>query len=262
MRAMFDIPKFQSLLHTRTVGRALVHFDKPTSSSQDHGRYLMNNGVASGTVLLAETQTKGRGRNDRAWTSKPGECLTFSVCLKLSSFDEAVKLNSASAIAVALSCRELGISTAGVKWPNDVWVNNRKLCGILVDVDSDFDVVLGIGVNVNMKSTFNDEIATSLFMESGKEISREELLARICNTLERLMETEDIRAIYNSLDILLGKQVVVMPKRIEDTTSHYFAKVHGYTSQGYMIIEKEDGSKKELSAEEVSVREYVNAYTS
>ena len=147
------------------------------------GELARNPGLPSGTVIAASRQTRGRGRHQRVWISPAGENLTFSLWLK-GSF-EPQHLPSASmavAVAVAQLLETCGM-TPTLKWPNDVLVNGRKICGILSEGVAG-GVIIGTGLNVNLSDTACiDQPATSILIETGKRHERSGLLDRLLQTM-------------------------------------------------------------------------------
>lgn len=156
-----------------------------TDSTNDEIRRLAQAGAEDGRVVLADRQTAGRGRRGAAWVCPPGEALAFSVLVRPQE-PKALwpRLALAAGLAVAEGIESSGVG-AGIKWPNDVWVAGKKLCGVLVEADADFAVV-GIGVNVNV-AEFPEalrETATSLKLETGAGVNRADVLLSILRRLE------------------------------------------------------------------------------
>jgi BirA family biotin operon repressor/biotin-[acetyl-CoA-carboxylase] ligase len=142
--------------------------------------------AAPGTVVVAERQTRGRGRRGAVWHSEPGHGLTFSVRLR----PEAAKslwsrFSLLAGLAVAQALERLGIE-AGVKWPNDVWINGRKVAGILVEALDDA-VIVGVGLNVGTRHFDGAlaETATSLWLEGARGTTRAEVLELVLAALHR-----------------------------------------------------------------------------
>lgn len=148
------------------------------SSTNDELRALGNQGTAAGLILIAEEQTAGRGRRGAAWLCPKGEGLVFSILLKPAapkSLWHRLSLTAGLAVAEAL---ENFVPLAEIKWPNDIWIGGKKVAGILVEVGSDF-VIVGIGINVNPVDLPKGLVATSLKLECGREIPREEVLLEV-----------------------------------------------------------------------------------
>lgn len=154
-------------------------------STNDECRALGNAGAADGTVVIADRQTEGRGRRGAAWFSQPGESLAFSLLARPAAPKPLwPRLALAAGAAVAEAAEALGLQ-ASIKWPNDVWIGQRKLAGVLVEAGTDF-AVIGIGINVNCAEFPPElaELATSLRRESGILISRAAVLLAVLNRLE------------------------------------------------------------------------------
>jgi len=188
---MFNLESFGIKLNTDFIGRNFIYFEEIDSTNT----YLLNqeNKInISGTVVLAEFQTKGRGRMDRVWKSDSAQNLTFSILfVKNKSLLESLNfLNFSAALAVASSIENLYQLKPELKWPNDILINRKKTCGILIETVTTKNeiekVVVGIGINVN-QSQFTGEYnypPTSIRIQLGKEVERERLLAEILNNFE------------------------------------------------------------------------------
>lgn len=179
-------------------------------------------GGAEGQVLVAEEQTAGRGRLGREWVSQPGAALTFSVLLRPGNVPPAQRgwLPLLAGVAVARSVRAVSGLAAVLKWPNDVLVGGRKLCGILAEQSADGAVVIGMGINVSttaagLPARPGAVPATSIAVEGGKA-SRQQLLAEILRHLERSYvpfrdnpdpEATGLLEEYRTLCSTLGQQV-------------------------------------------------------
>lgn len=264
----FDSNFFTNNLKTKILGRNFRYFES-ISSTMDVALQEVTNKSPSGTLILAEEQTKGQGREKRNWASGPFGNLYFSIFTSMGIFEDALKLNFACPIAVTKALRKLGLKTTGIKWPNDVWIGGKKICGLLVNVDNTM-IHAGIGVNVFQDMSQDSElkdIATSvkqeLHLESDsieREYShlRETLLCDILLELEKLTEKslDDLLTIYKEYDILIGKRIVVMPKKREDQSSYYEATaVDINRATGQLMIKKQGNDEPvALVAEEVSIR--------
>lgn len=201
---MFNIESFDIKLNTEYLGRNFIYADEVESTNS----LLLdkkNNYNINGTVILAEKQTKGRGRKDRTWYSAPDSNLTFSVLLtknKLLS-NNINFINLASSLSVAVSIENLYQLKTHLKWPNDVLINSNKTSGILIESSSQGAkverVIIGIGINVNQNSfqgNFNYP-PTSIRIELGRIVERERFLAEVLNNLET--ELERIKTEKNNL---------------------------------------------------------------
>jgi BirA family biotin operon repressor/biotin-[acetyl-CoA-carboxylase] ligase len=220
----FDVQRFEA--HRSALGTLLgrpCHYHAITGSTNDDLMRLARNGAPHGTVVVADLQTRGRGRHGNTWSSpEPAENLLFSVLLRprfalesASSFTLAVGLAVRDAVAPYVR------APVGIKWTNDVYASHRKLAGILVESQLRgselMALVVGIGLNVHM-STLPDEIrtiATSLRLLEATELGRERLLADVLARLETralAYEQTQISGIIDELrrhDAILGQQVRV-----------------------------------------------------
>jgi BirA family transcriptional regulator, biotin operon repressor / biotin---[acetyl-CoA-carboxylase] ligase len=184
------------------IGRPRVHH-RSTDSTNERARELASGGAFHGTLVTADEQTAGRGRQGRAWIAAPGSAVLMSVVLR--------RINGALPLAAAVAvCKALPLGTL-VKWPNDVWIGRRKVAGILVEGRPlEGWGVLGIGVNVSTEEFPAElqDVATSLRLE-GLNISNEEVLDRLLASLERWLErpTPEVLAAWRTRDALRGQWV-------------------------------------------------------
>ncbi len=174
------------------VGRDIRVFQE-TASTNDVVEKLARDGVKEGVVVFAESQSKGRGRLGRKWISPAGKGLWFSVLLRPHMRPQAAtQLTVAAATAVARAIRqETGLSPE-IKWPNDLLLRGKKVCGILTELSAELDhikyVILGIGVDVNLSASELPpdvrKTATSLKLERGQSVNRADLAAAILKELD------------------------------------------------------------------------------
>ena len=183
------------LLETVRLGRSFHYLDETDSTNREAGD-MAAAGAPEGAVVVAETQTGGRGRMNRTWFSPPGASLYFSVVLRppiVPHRAPQISLVAALALARALELGDTEL-TVGFKWPNDLLIGDRKISGILCDMRAETDrvhwLVLGIGLNVNVRlEEFPEELretATSLRRETGRVQPRVHVLARVLGCLERV----------------------------------------------------------------------------
>lgn len=171
-------------LQTKLLGKKVIHFNS-TSSTNIIARQMAEKGIAEGTVVIAEVQTQGKGRLGRRYITKPGG-VWMSVVLK-PKIDpmHASSITLMAAVSVTETLRGIGLE-ALIKWPNDVLINGKKICGILTEMSAETDVVnfivLGIGINVNNEVPI--ETATSVKAELGREINRAAFIQSLLEKLE------------------------------------------------------------------------------
>jgi BirA family biotin operon repressor/biotin-[acetyl-CoA-carboxylase] ligase len=184
------------------IGTPRIHH-RLTDSTNERAKLLAADGAPHGTLVTADEQEAGRGRQGRLWTAPPGSAVLMSLVLR--EFDEFLPLTAAVAVCEALPV------DAGVKWPNDVWIDRRKVAGILVEGrPQEGWAVLGIGLNVSTTSFPPElaEIATSLHL-SGTETSRDQVLADLLRSLSKWLSAPPGAALsaWRSLDALKGERV-------------------------------------------------------
>jgi BirA family biotin operon repressor/biotin-[acetyl-CoA-carboxylase] ligase len=219
----FDVTGFAALRQNRglSLGEPLIAVPE-TGSTNDDALEGARLGAPHGSTYVADAQTRGRGRRGRAWTSPPGQNLTFSVLLRPALTAERVStLTLVVGLAVRAVAQARVSSPVTVKWPNDVVIDGRKLAGILVESrlrgSSVEAVVVGVGVNVHMRDMPPDiaEIATSLALEGDPRPSREAVLAEVLSELETRLATfarDGLPSLLPELaahDALFGERIVV-----------------------------------------------------
>ena len=251
----FDARRFQEHLTTSAIGRFLVYREQVDSTMVLAKREAAE-GAPHGTIVLAEEQTAGRGRRGRTFDSPPGENIYMTLVLRL-PLEAHRRLPLAVPLAICIACGEEGVD-AKIKWPNDIWVGQRKLSGILIDADLGGDgpvAMPGIGINVNSDPTVNPALvdtATSLRRELNRHVARERLLATICNQLERTIALDPVALSgeYRSNSMIIGHQVTVSTASGES----YEAIAEGIADDGGLVVLLTEGSRRTLIAEDVSVR--------
>jgi len=265
-----DIPypwELAAGLSTRWLGRTAMFFPEVTSTNEIVLQ-LAREGAPAGLVVVAERQTAGRGRRGREWLSPAQQGLWFSLLLRPALPPEKIPpLALHTAGAVALTIRELYQLNAEVKWPNDVMIGGRKVCGILMEMRADAGggrhLVIGIGVNVNMApGELPPEIeatATSLRLELKQPVCRLPLLQNLLVNLERCYDQfadeskhADLMDLARRLSCTLGREVVV---RGTDLAPAGFAgQAVAIEADGSLKVEAASGEVRWFHAGDVSVR--------
>lgn len=225
-------------------------------STNDEVKRLGIAGAADGMIVIADKQTAGRGRRGAAWVSPPGEALAFSLLVRPTEpMALWPRLALASGLAVAEALEAHGV-IAGIKWPNDVWVGGRKICGVLVEAAGNF-AIIGIGVNVNIAG-FPEALAdtaTSLRLETGQPLDRAEVLASILRRLDH--RRHQIGAGYPALLDAVRTRCVLTGKRIRlvaaDGPREGFCE--GIGPGGELLLSTPNGLEHLLQADEVRVLE-------
>lgn len=254
--------EIDSLVDTKWAGKNVIYYDE-TDSTNNRAKEAGNNKEPHGTLFVADMQMAGKGRRGRVWKSPSGSSIYMTILLYPDIPPvKAPQLTLIMAIAVAEGIREVTGLETKIKWPNDIVVNGKKICGILTEMSTEIDyinhVVIGIGINVNMESFPEDiaKTATSLRIEAGKEFRRFELIAAIMEYFEKAYEAvceagslEPIMEDYNRLLVNCGRRV-----RVLEPEHEYDALALGIDKTGELQVECEDGSRKSVFAGEVSVR--------
>ncbi|PIQ88911.1 MAG: biotin--[acetyl-CoA-carboxylase] ligase [Candidatus Omnitrophica bacterium CG11_big_fil_rev_8_21_14_0_20_42_13] len=204
-------------LKTKIVGKNIFYYETVTST-MDMAFDLGFNAAPEGTVIFAEHQTNGRGRLGRSWLSPKGKGLYMSLLLRPKFLpQEAPKLTLMAAVSIVEAIKaQTGIS-AFIKWPNDILIENKKVAGILTEIDSEPDrikfVNIGIGVNINSIRSLLPDAATSLSAESKKSVCRLELTKDILRFIEKnyLILINDgfdsIREKWKASSSILGRRI-------------------------------------------------------
>ena len=220
-------------------------------------------GAEQGTVVVAEMQTAGKGRRGRVWDSPAGDNIYMSMLLRPQlEPDKAPMLTLVMAYSVAKVMLGCGYQNVQIKWPNDLILSGKKVCGILTEMyikDAGIDyVVIGVGVNVNTEE-FSEELAdkaTSLYLETGRRQEKDSLIEQIVVTFEEMYEqflrekdVSFIRESYNELLVNRGNEVKVL----EDENA-YVAAALGINSKGELLVRDADGKERAIFSGEVSVR--------
>ena len=221
-------------------------------STNDEVRNLAKAGAPDGLIVLAESQTAGRGRRGAAWFSPAGESLAFSILMRPQE-PQALwpRLALAAGLAVAEAVESFG-PQAGIKWPNDVWIGHKKVAGILVEAGLDFAVV-GIGLNVNTMEFPPGvaEIATSMRIETARNFSRSEVLGEIVRRIA--VRRHQIGGDFEALISAVRLRCVLTDKRVTLTTANgpKVGMVEGIAAGGELLLRTENGLERLIQADEV-----------
>ena len=254
--------EIESLLETAWAGRDVLYLDE-TDSTNVQAKKLGEAEGKHGTLIVSDRQTAGKGRRGRGWDSPSGASIYMSILLRPDILpDKAPMLTLVMALAVVRAVREITGEEAGIKWPNDIVLNKKKICGILTEMSAEIDyinhVVIGVGINVNTED-FPEEIkktATSLFIETGKKWKRSEFIAAAMKYFEEYYEiflkTQNLKMlqeIYNGF--LVNKDAQV---RVLEPGNEFDGCALGINETGELLVRKSDGEITKIYAGEVSVR--------
>ena len=258
---VMDVTELESIHSTEWAGCELYYYDS-IDSTNTKAKELAEDGHPSGTLVVADRQTAGKGRRGRSWESPTGIGIFMTLMLKPEiNPNNASMLTLVAAMATTRAIRRVTGVPAMIKWPNDIVMNGKKVCGILTEMSAQFDyinhIVIGIGINVHNEE-FPEEIketASSLFLESGQHIHRASLIEAFLEEFEDVyaeyLKTEDMEGLQKEYDTMLvnrGRQV-----RVLDPKEPFEGKAMGITKKGELIVDTWE-SRKLVSSGEVSVR--------
>lgn len=249
-------------LQTKQLGRNLLFFEE-TDSTNVQAQLAAMQGAADGTLVVAEKQTAGRGRRGRAWESPAVGNVYFTLLLKPDFAPEAAA-RLTLLMAYAVKCAVEQYVPCAIKWPNDIVVEGKKVCGILTELrlegTSIHHVVIGVGINVG-KQEFAAELADKAIgledvcSDKGIIISRSQLIADVLKFFEKEYEAFKESGLdafiekYNSCLVNKNREVCVL-----DPKGEYRGIARGINAQGELLVELADGTVNAVYAGEVSVR--------
>ncbi|RMG78709.1 MAG: biotin--[acetyl-CoA-carboxylase] ligase [Bacteroidetes bacterium] len=247
-------------LNTLFVGKVLKQFSALPSTNEYAIELLSKNKPPEGTVILTPNQFAGRGQIGNGWESEPGKNITLSVLLypAFLAVSRQFLLNQTVAVALKDCLAPLVPGVVSVKWPNDIYIGHKKVCGTLIQNTLSgakiTSSVVGIGINVN-QTTFqtNPPNPTSLALETGQTFDLETLQNRLFQCLEQRYlqlktgQTERIERAY--LDALYRRDEMALFRRLNEDT--FFGKIRGVTPTGKLIIEDEFGHFEHFAVKEI-----------
>lgn len=256
--------EISSQLETVWAGRRVEAHARISYSTNLRAKQLADSGAPHGTLVVADVQEGGKGRRGRGWLAPlPGTNIAMSLLLRPAFAPaQASMLTLVAAMAVRAGIQQISGLDTQIKWPNDVIINRKKVCGILTEMTLEEEyiqcVVVGIGINVHNES-FPEELAekaTSLTLESGRRFSRAALTAAVMksfeNSYERFVEDGDLRSLvaeYNACLAAKDQAVCIMaPDGVWEGISR------GINAAGALLVEHADGRTEEIVSGEVSVR--------
>lgn len=250
-------------LNTKYVGRNLYVYPE-VGSTNAVAKFLSENGIENGSVVIAERQTAGRGRTGKSWESPLGG-VWLSIILSPDADDSKIPLITlATGVAVAKALERIGVENPEIKWPNDVMINGRKVCGILTEAITNFNkirnVIVGVGIDANFSTDDLPEelksITTTLEEELGKKVDENLLIKIFLEEFEEICELlksqnhEEILAQWRRRSYTIGK-IVEVRKPHKRT---YDAYVIGISKEGSLVVEKSDGSLEKVISGECAIK--------
>lgn len=250
-------------LTTKYIGNKILHFDS-IDSTNNKAKALALEGEIEGTVIIAEEQSCGRGRMGRVWFSTRGKGIFMSIIARPNiSPERAGIITQITAAAVGKAIENFSLKPS-IKWPNDIYINDKKVCGILTEMSCEFNeihhLIIGIGLNVNqVKEDFTEELlstATSMKIELKQDISRRGLIADILSNFESLYDefilygnSKTGIAYCRENSFLLGKNVSITKKGTSINV-----KCLDISGDGNLIVQYSDGKIENLFSGEVTLK--------
>ena len=253
--------ELKSVCRTEWVGQEILYFPV-VDSTNTKAKQLAEEGYPSGTLVVAEQQDAGRGRRGRGWEARRGTGIFMTLLLKPQIDPSgAPMLTLVAALAVSAAIRRITGRPAGIKWPNDIVMNGKKVCGILTEMSAQFDyinhIVIGIGINVHNED-FPGELrgkATSIFLETGRRQNRAELIEEVWEQFDRyyaiFLGTEDLSGLVKEYDAHLVN--LHQTVKVLDPKEPFEGKAMGISARGELIVDTWE-SRRLVSSGEVSVR--------
>lgn len=235
---ILDVSRISSGLNTTFIGKN-IHCYQEVKSTNEVARSIARTSE-DGTVVLAEVQTEGRGRMSRDWASPYGGVWMSLILKPKVALAHAYKVNMAVSVALSRAIAGLYGLKASIKWPNDLLINDRKVCGILMEISAEIDrleyAIIGIGINANVDVKALSDVwnATSISGEIGREISRIELIQRVLAEIEDAicrMESQEIYREWVERSSTLGKHV-----RINTVSGDFVGKAVSLSEDGALIV--------------------------
>lgn len=253
--------ELQSNRKSAWAGKEILYFDT-IDSTNTKAKELAELGYPSGTLVVADKQVAGKGRRGRSWESPENTGIFMTLLVKPEiNPNHASMLTLVSALAVAKAITAVTGEKAEIKWPNDIVINGKKICGILTEMSAQFDyinhIVIGIGINVHNEEFPEElkEMASSIYLETNQHYHRadiiESFLVYFESYYERFLETEDLSKMvgeYNGMLVNMSKMVKVL-----DPKEPFEGKAMGITKNGELVVDTWE-SRKLVSSGEVSVR--------
>ena len=255
--------EIQKDLNTQYIGKELYVF-KEVASTNTVAKFLSMHNVANGTVVISEKQTQAKGRSGKSWESPLGG-VWLSIILK-PDVDQSKfpMITLATGVAVAKTLEKVGVENPEIKWPNDIMINGKKVCGILTEAIAKFNtvenVIIGVGIDANLEvSQFPEELqsGTTTLKEELKREGNENLLIKIfLEEFEKISELfnhegyETILKEWRKRSYSIGKIVEVR----EPFNTYYDGYVVGINKEGALIVEKIDGTLKKVISGECIIK--------
>lgn len=250
-------------LNTKTIGKELYLF-KEVMSTNTVAKFLSENDVSNGTVIISEKQSGAKGRLGKSWESPLGGIWLSLVVKPNVDHSKIPMITLATGVAVVKTLERIGIENAEIKWPNDVMINDKKVCGILTEAITKFNsiesVIIGVGIDanfdVNVLSKELQEGTTTLDIELGHRVNENEIIRFFLEEFERIGtlfedgKFEGILKEWRKYSYSIGKIVEVR----EPFSKSYDGYVLGISREGALVVEKIDGTLEKVISGECIIK--------
>lgn len=234
-------------------------YEELDSTNLEAKRYLAENEEADGVILICEQQTQGRGRRGRTWVSQAGDGIWMSLVLQPQiPLEKAPMMTILAGMAVRSAIQKCYGLKPQIKWPNDIIINGKKVCGILTEMRGQ-GVIVGIGINVGIEAFAGEleAIGTSIAMETGMHKPDRKLLVEavlqefeeVYQTFKVTLDLSQLKDAYNQNCINIGRQV-----RVIGVNEEYMAVAEGMDEEGELIVVTPEGTRNHVSSGEVTIR--------
>jgi len=250
-------------LNTKTIGKELYLF-KEVMSTNTVAKFLSENDVSNGTVIISEKQSGAKGRLGKSWESPLGGIWLSLVVKPNVDHSKIPMITLATGVAVVKTLERIGIENAEIKWPNDVMINDKKVCGILTEAITKFNsiesVIIGVGIDanfdVNVLSKELQEGTTTLDIELGHRVNENEIIRFFLEEFEKIGtlfedgKFEGILKEWRKYSYSIGKIVEVR----EPFSKSFDAYVLGISREGALVVEKIDGTLEKVISGECIIK--------
>lgn len=248
-------------LTTKYIGRKIVSLEE-TASTNDDAKKAGENGEVEGTVFIAEKQTSGRGRMYREWKTAPGESIAMTILVRPKILpNDAPTITPIIALSIVEALKSITKAEVKIKWPNDIFIEDKKIGGILTEMNAGMDtvsyIVIGIGLNINQTEMEEElkNIGTSLKIYTGENFSREKIIAKLLNRFEENYEAFNEYGLIHfgqrlkENSAILGKEVIVISglEMVEGVAADI-------DETGNLMLRLEDGRIKRIIYGDVSLK--------
>ena len=250
-------------LNTKYIGQNLYVYSE-VSSTNTVARFLSESGVENGSVVISESQTSARGRSGKSWASPLGGVWLSIILNPDVDHSKLPLITLATGVAVAKTLERIGIENAEIKWPNDIMINDKKVCGILTEAVAKFNtienVIIGVGIDANLEiEDFPEELqegTTTLEKELGRKGNENLLIKMFLEEFEKISEMfihekyEEILKEWRKRSYTIGKIVEVR----KPFNKYYDGYVIGISREGALVVEKIDGSLEKVISGECIIK--------